>query len=86
MNNIFLEDHNIFLEDRRKAFTDAVMKDDWKAVKRYCRKYQIPIPSNKKVMKAGIYKAAQECTDLSEEVKAVARRKCIDLGFMPFMR
>lgn len=78
--------NNIFLEDRRKAITDAVMKDDLKAVKRYCRKYQIPMPSNKNVLKAGIYKAALSCTDISEEVKAVARRKCIDLGFLPYIR
>jgi hypothetical protein len=28
----------------------------------------------------------QECTDIGEDVKEVAMKKCIALGFHPFMR
>lgn len=37
-------------------------------------------------MKAGIYKAVQECTDISDGIKAIAAKKCIELGFFPFIR
>lgn len=72
-----------FRIDRDDAFTAAVMRDDWDAVKRYCKKYKVPIPNNEKVMKSGIYKAVQEILDMPQEVKDVARKKCIALGFKP---
>jgi len=74
-----------FVIDRDDAFTAAVMHDDWDAVRRYCKKYKVKIPNNEKVMKAGIYKAAQEIIGLPQEVKDVARKKCIALGFKPTM-
>ena len=74
-----------FVIDRDDAFTAAVMEDDWDAVRRYCKKYKVKIPNNEKVMKAGIYKAAQEIIGLPQEVKDVARKKCIALGFKPTM-
>ena len=72
-----------FRIDRDDAMTAAVMEDDWDAVRRYCRKYKVPIPSNENVMKAGIYKAVQDILSMPQEVKDTARRKCIALGFKP---
>lgn len=77
---------NAFLRDRKKAFLAAVLHEDWDALKRYCRKYGIPIPKDERVMKAGCYKAVQECTDISEDVKVKAAKRCIALGFFPFVR
>jgi len=77
---------NAFLRDRKKAFTAAVMRDDLTELKKYCKKYDMPIPKNDLVMMVGCYKAVQECTDIGEDVKAVAMKKCIALGFHPFMR
>lgn len=37
-------------------------------------------------MAAGIYKAVQEVTNISDEVKVKAAMKCMKLGFVPFMR
>ena len=37
-------------------------------------------------MAAGIYKAAQECTDIPESVKKLAREKCMNLGFRPTIK
>ena len=72
-----------FRIDRDDAFTAAVMQDDWDAVRRYCKKYRVQIPNNEDVLKAGIYKAVQEIIGLPQEVKDVARKKCIALGFKP---
>lgn len=74
-----------FLKDRKKAFTNAVMVDDWDGLRKYCKKYGMPIPKDERVMKAGVYKAVQECTDLSDEVKFKAAAKCVEMGFRPTM-
>ena len=76
----------MFLKDRKKAFKNAVMKDDWNGFKKYCKKYHVPIPKSEVVMKAGCYKAVQECTDIPDEVKQEAKRKCLELGFYPYIR
>ncbi len=75
-----------FLKDRKKAFTKAVMEDDWDGVMIYCKRYGIQVPEDRTIMKAGIYKAVQECTDISDGIKAIAAKKCIELGFFPFIR
>ena len=74
-----------FLKDRKKAFTKAIMDDDWSYVRKYCEKYSVPLPKDDRVMKAGIYKAVQECIDIPDEVKNTAFVKCMELGFFPFI-
>lgn len=75
-----------FIKDRKEAFTKAVLEDNWDYVRVYCNRYDVPIPTDEKIMKAGIYKAVQACTDISKEVKDVAFMKCLELGFSPLMR
>lgn len=75
-----------FSKERDKTFIKAVMEDDWKAVIKYSKKYGVPIPTNRDVMKAGIYKAVQYCTNIPAEVKDVARAKCQNLGFNPLIK
>lgn len=75
-----------FAKERDKAFTKAVMEDDWGAVRKYAKKYGIPVPKDEKVMKAGIYKAVVHCTRIPEEVKTIAITKCVELGFHPFIK
>lgn len=82
-----------FVKDRKKAFEAAVLRDDWKAVKHFCKKYQLYAwwvkemkrAENEAVLKASVYKACQYCTDLSEEVKNEAFYKCLKLGFSPLI-
>ena len=69
-----------FQKDQRDAFIAYIMHDDFMAVKNYASKHGIIMQYNRKIMAAGIYKAAQYCDDIPEEVKAVARRKCEELG------
>lgn len=71
---------------RDKAFTAFVLNDDWEPVLEYCHTYGVPMPDNPDVMAAGIYKAVQECTDIPDEVKVKAAKKCMKLGFMPYMK
>lgn len=71
-----------FAEERDKAFTDAVVNDNWDGVKAYMEKYGITASSNT-VVKVGIYKAVQHCTDIPEDVKILAIKKCVKMGFSP---
>lgn len=74
---------NEFLSDRKRALTTAVMNDDWKLFRKYCKKYGIQIPKGRKIMMAGCYKAVQGCNDIPDEVKKIAFEKCLALGFSP---
>ena len=74
---------NEFLSDRKKALTKAVMDDDWTPFRKYCRKYGVPVPKDRKIMMAGCYKAVQGCNDIPKEVKDIAFKKCLALGFSP---
>ena len=75
-----------FAEERDKAFIKAVVDDDWKAVRKYSKKYGVPMPKERNVMKAGIYKAVQYCTNIPEDVKVMAMQKCLQLGFSPLIK
>ena len=74
-----------FVKDRNEAMINAVMKDDWKGIKEFCKKYNINADVDKKIMKAGVYKAVQEITDMPLEIKKTAYRKCVKLGFLPYV-
>lgn len=66
---------------RDNAIIEAVMNDNWEPCFAYFKKYKIMIPPDEKIMKAGIYKAAHEITTMPEDVKLIADKKCVDLGF-----
>ena len=74
-----------FTKERDKAFTDAVVNDNWDGVRAYMKKYGMPASSDT-VMKAGIYKAVRYCTSIPEDVKTLAMQKCLEMGFNPFIR
>lgn len=75
-----------FVKERDEAFTDFVMTGSTKKLKAYFQKYNVPMPKDKNIMAAGVYKAVQHCTGISDEVKNTAVMKCLDLGFSPFSR
>ena len=74
-----------FIKDRREAFIDCIENDSLDKVYAYMKKYGEYTPPDEKIMFAGIYKAAQEITDIPQEIKDKARAKCIALGFKPTM-
>lgn len=73
------------VKDRNEAFVEAVVNDNWDKVRKYSKKYGIPIPKNKAAMKAGVYKAVQYCKDISEEIKLQAMQKCLEMGLNPYI-
>lgn len=75
-----------FAEERDKAFIDAVVNDKWDKVRKYAKKYGMPVPKKRNVMKAGVYKAVQYCTNIPEDVKVLAMQKCLRLGFTPLIK
>ena len=76
---------SVFTKERDGAFTDAVVNDNWDGVRAYMKKYGMTASSDT-VMKAGIYKAVQYCTDIPGDVKTLAMQKCLEMGFNPFIR
>ena len=74
-----------FTKERDKAFTDAVVNDKWEGARAFTEKYGMSASSDT-VMKAGIYKAVQYCTNIPEDVKTLAMKKCLEMGFSPFIR
>ena len=76
-----------FAKDRDEAFTKFVHDDDFGHIEEWLKKYDMPAyaPDNKDVAKAGVYKAVQECIFIDEDTKELARRKCLELGFSPYM-
>lgn len=78
-------DFKRFVKERDAAFVDFVRTGSETKVRKYCRKYGVTMPKDKKVMAAGVYKAVQECTNIPEEIKALAMQKCLEIGFNPFI-
>lgn len=74
-----------YKEERDKAFIAFVNDDDLKPWVKLCKKYGIQRPASARVERAGIYKAVQYCTNITEDVKALAMQKCFEMGFNPFI-
>lgn len=75
-----------YAKDRDKAFTDFVHDDDFGHIEKLFKKYGLPMADYPiETRKAGVYKAVQECAAIDDETKAIAREKCIALGYKPTM-
>jgi hypothetical protein len=72
-------------KERDAAFIDFVKNDDDTKLKAFCKKYNVPMPKDSKTRKAAVYKAVRYCTDIPQDVKDMAFRKCLELGFIPFI-
>lgn len=76
---------NNFCKDRDEAFIEAVVNDKWDKLMEFAKEYSMPLPIKQDVMKAGVYKAVQYCTNIPEDVKSLAMKKCLELGFNPLI-
>lgn len=74
-----------FTEERDKTLIEAVVNDNWDGVRAFMEKYGMSASSDT-VMKAGMYKAVQYCTNIPEDVKTLAMQKCLEMGFNPFIK
>ena len=75
-----------FAKERDEAFIDFVVTGNSEKLDIYCKKYRLPMPEKENVKAAGVYKAVQYCVSIPEDVKALALQKCVDMGFMPFIK
>ena len=73
------------VKDRNEAFVEAVVNDNWDKLRKYSKKYGIPIPRKRAAMKAAVYKAVQYCKDIPEEIKLQAMQKCLEMGLNPYI-
>lgn len=80
-----MSDMKRFVRDRDEAFIDFVETGSTVKVRKYCRKYGVDMPKDKKVFAAGIYKAVYYCTNIPQEIKDKAFTKCLELGFSPMI-
>ena len=76
-------DIKAYVMERDRVLTAAVMNDDWDGVREFTLRWGGEVPDDEAVMKAGVYKAVQEITGISQTVKHLAWKKCLALGFMP---
>ena len=75
-----------FVKDRNMCLEDFVINDNLEGYREHCKRWGMFYPKDEIIFKVGLYKAVQEVPELSEEVKQMARSKCIILGFNPEMR
>ena len=75
-----------YVKSRDEALIDFVMTDSMEKIDKHLDKYSPGLFDgvDPDVMKAAMYKAVQECTDISDDVKTTAAIKCMMLGFQPF--
>ena len=75
-----------FSQMRDEAFIDFVKTGNLKKVLRFCRKYGVEIPKDETVLKVGVYKAVQCCTEIPTEIKDKAALLCLKMGYSPMMK
>lgn len=80
-----MSDMKRFVRDRDEAFIEFVETGSTAKVRKYCWKYGVDMPKDKKVFAAGIYKAVQQCTNIPQKIKDKAFTKCLELGFSPMI-
>ena len=77
---------NDFVKERDAAFIHFLETDDLSKVREYCKKWNVRIPKNQKVLMAGVYKAVIAITSMPEDIKIMAMQKCLKLGFNPIIK
>ena len=78
-----IKEEIIFLENFIKERDEAIISLDESKIYKYCLKYGVKIPENKKVFWAGIHKLRLNITKLSEEEINVSKEWLDENGFSP---
>lgn len=71
--------------DRDNAFVAFVGDGDFSHIDALCDKWGLVRLPHTDTGAAAVYKAVQECTGISDNVKATAFAKCVEIGFMPWL-
>ena len=69
------------LEDKKRAFIEAVKRDKWDGVYEYAYIYNMPLPKSEDVIKGIVCKAVIKYEDAPQDVKDKAYIMCKLLGF-----
>ena len=80
-----MKDIRAFVKERDAAFIEFVQTGKTDKVRRYCHKYGLAVPKDRKVLAAGIYKATVASKSIPEDIRLLAMQKCLDLGLSPFI-
>ena len=75
-----------FAIDRDNAFVAFVDDGDFTHIDHLCDKWALNHIPHTDTGAAAIYKAIQECTGISDHVKAIAFSKCVEIGFWPWIK
>lgn len=84
-NNNKTHSFSDFVRERDAAFTDFVLTGNLEKFEAYCKKNGIKHPTDERVIAGGIYKAVQQCTNIPQEVKDIAAKKCLEIGMSPYV-
>ena len=74
-----------FVKSRDDALVTFVKSGRLEKVYKHCEKYGVELPKDEIIMKAGLLKAVQECTNIQEDIKSEAAMKAMKMGFCPYM-
>ena len=73
-----------FIRSRDEAFVNFVKTGSLDKVRVHAEKYGVRLPADELVIKAGVLKAVQECTDIPTKIKVKAARMATEMGINPF--
>lgn len=71
-------------KDRDNAIIELVKTGSLEEWYKVAKKYNMMSPKNEMILKAGLYKAAQACVNIPEEIKEKAAEECRALGMDPY--
>lgn len=74
-----------FVKSRDEMLVNFVETGSLTKVQEHCEKYGVTMPCDDVVLRLGLLKAVQECTNISDEIKAKAADKALKMGFCPYM-
>lgn len=74
-----------FVKSRDEMLVNFVETGSLTKAREHCEKYGVTMPGDEDVLRLGLLKAVQECTNISDEVKAKAAEKALRMGYSPFM-
>lgn len=74
-----------YSKDRDNAIIELVKTGSLEEWYKVAKKYGMMFPKNERILKASLYKAAQACVNIPEEVKEKAAEECRALGMNPYI-
>lgn len=71
-------------KDRDQAIIELVKTGTLDAWRKVVKKYNLKVPQSETVQKIALYKAAQACVHISDDIKKKAAEECRKFGCDPY--